>query len=416
MDIAIKKKKKLVTKNYIVWLVVAVSLFFTVKYLWYLSQADFSVDRDSIVFDVVKRGNFVVSVRGNGVLVPDKIQWLSVSVESRVSKLVLKAGNTVEIGDIIVELTNPQLVQQLAEAGWEYEALDAELKADQVAQESLIQQQKSQVLNAKLDYESGVNEFEARSELIETGAVSKLEYNKARIEMDQFKQRWQSSKEQLSKMQENLVAQNTARRARLNKSKKRLERIQQQVDSLQVKATMDGMVLELPLELGQRLTVGSNIAKLAERNSLIAELQVPELQIRDVSIGQRVVIDTRNNKVEGFVSRVDPAVVNGNVLVDVTFTEALPKDARADLSVDGEIIISEISDALYVDRPLFAQTKTSSGFYKLIEDAKFAEKVDVVVGDGSVSQIQILEGLQVGDKIITSDPSRFESYNKFRIN
>jgi len=416
MDIAINKKKSSLPYRNILWGVALVAAFFIVKYLWYLGQSDYSVDKDSIVSDVVKRGDFVVSVRGNGVLVPDKIQWLSVSVEARVSQLVLKPGNVVQTGDLIVELSNPQLVQQLAEATWEHEALDAEVMAERVAQESLIQQQKSQLLNAKLDYESGVNEFEARKELIETGAVSKLEYNKARIEMDQFKQRWQSSQEQLTKMQENLVAQNIARKARLSKSQKSLERIQQQVDSLQVKATMDGMVLELPLELGQRLTIGSNIAKLAERKSLIAELQVPELQIRDVAIEQRVIIDTRNNKIEGVVTRVDPAVVNGNVQVDVRLLGDLPKDARADLSVDGEIIVAEIADALFVDRPLFAQTKSSSGFYKITEGGSFAQKVQVEVGDGSINQIQIVNGLQEGDEIITSDPSRFESYNKFRIN
>lgn len=416
MDIAINKKKSSLPYRNILWGVALVAAFFIVKYLWYLGQTDYSVDKDSIVSDVVKRGDFVVSVRGNGVLVPDKIQWLSVSVEARVSQLILKPGNVVQTGDLIVELSNPQLVQQLAEATWEHEALDAEVMAERVAQESLIQQQKSQVLNAKLDYESGVNEFEARKELIETGAVSKLEYNKARIEMDQFKQRWQSSQEQLAKMQENLVAQNVARKARLSKSQKSLERIQQQVDSLQVKATMDGMVLELPLELGQRLTIGSNIAKLAERKSLIAELQVPELQIRDVAIEQRVIIDTRNNKIEGVVTRVDPAVVNGNVQVDVRLLGDLPKDARADLSVDGEIIVAEIADTLFVDRPLFAQTKSSSGFYKITQGGSFAQKVQVEVGDGSINQIQIVKGLQEGDEIITSDPSRFESYNKFRIN
>ncbi len=173
--------------------------------------------------------------------------------------------------------------------------------------------------------------------------------------------------------------------------------------------------MEMPLEAGQRIAVGTNIAKLAQQNSLIAELKVPEIQIRDVAVGQKVIIDTRNNKIEGSVSRVDPAVVNGSVQVDVAFAQALPDDARPDLSVDGEIKITEIADTLYVERPLFTQSKSSTSVYKVSKDGKLAERVEVEVGYGSVNQIQIIKGLLVGDRIVTSDPTRFQTYKKFRI-
>lgn len=416
MDIAITKKKKPDIKRYAVIVLLALLLLFAVRYLWFFSQAGFSIDREMLVFGEVNRGKFTVSVRGTGVLVPDNIQWLSASVEATVEKLVLKAGNFVKTGDLIVQLSNPQLVQQLAEAKWELEAMESELRAAKVAQETALVEQKSNVLNAKLDYESSTNEYNARSELVKTGVVSKLDYQRARLEMDQSKQRWLSSQEQLEKMQDNLSAQNNARTARLNQTRKMLERIQQQVDDLQVKATMNGTILEVPLEAGQRIMMGANIAKLAQQDSLIAELQVPEIQIRDVAVGQRVIIDTRNSKIEGLVSRVDPAVINGNVQVDVAFSEGLPDDARPDLSVDGEIKITEIADTLYVNRPIFAQSKSNSLFYKVSKDGQFAERVEVKVGYGSVNQIQIIEGLQVGDKIIISDPTRFETYEKFRIN
>ena len=161
--------------------------------------------------------------------------------------------------------------------------------------------------------------------------------------------------------------------------------------------------------------MGANIAKLAQQDSLIAELQVPELQIRNVVIGQRVIIDTRNNKVAGEVSRVDPAVVNGNVQVDVKFVGDLPKDARPDLTVDGEIKIAELTDTLYVNRPIFAQSQSSTALYKISDDGDFAERISAKLGQGSVNQIQILEGLNVGDKIIISDPSSWENYQKIRI-
>lgn len=417
MDIAVKKSHKIPkVKWYFILIILALPLFFIGKYLWHLGQADFSMEKNTMAFGEVKRGKFVVSVRGTGLLVPENIQWLAAEVDSTVVRVVLKAGNIVKKGDLIVELTNPQLVQQLAEAQWELQAMDSELKAAKVDQESVMQQQKSNELNARLDYEYALNEYNAYGKIIKTGAVSQLAYDRARIQMDQAKQRWVSSQEQLAKMKESLSAQNKARIARVRITKERVDRIQQQVDGLQVKASMDSVVLEMPLEAGQRVSMGGSIAKLAQQDALIAELRVPEIQIRDVAVGQRVVVDTRNSKIEGVVSRVDPAVLNGNVQVDVEFSGDLPDDARPDLSVDGVIQITEIADALYVERPLFAQSKSNIAMYKLTKGEKLAERVEVVTGYGSVNQIQIAKGLAVGDKIVTSDPTRFQTYNKFRIN
>lgn len=416
MDIAIPQQKKPKLKRYLLGLLCALPLAFALQYLWFLGQADFSIARETLVIDEVKRGRFVVSVRGAGVLVPDNIQWLSANVEGTVVKRAVKPGNVVKAGDAIVELSNPRLVQQLAEARWELEAMEAELKAARVAQESTVEEQKSNVLNAKLDYESSLLEYNARAELIKTSAVSQLDYQRTRLARDQFKQRWLVAKNQLEKMQETLHAQNDARTARLNQTKNSLAIIQQQVNDLQVIATMESIVLEMPLASGQRVMMGDNIAKLAQQDSLIAELQIPELHIREVAIGQRVIVDTRNNKIEGIVTRIDPAVINGNVQVDVAFSESLPDDARPDLSIDGEIRVAEIPDTLFVTRPLFAQSRSQAIFFKLTADGKFSERAAVSVGQGSTNHIEILDGLRAGDRIVTSDPTRFESYNKFRIN
>jgi len=420
VDIAIPKKKKSKIKQFIVISLIVMPLIFVTDYLWFLSKTELSIDRETLVIDEVRQGNYTVTVRGTGVLVPDNIQWLSATVEATVARLVLKAGNVVNEGDLIVELANPQLMQKLSEAKWELEAMAAEFKAAKVDQESTLLDKKSNVLNAKLDYESSLLKSTMQTEFLNqtTGVVtiSKLDYQTTLLETNHFKQRWLISEDQLVKMQENLIAQDNARSARLNKTKKSLERIQQQVDDLQVRASMNSIILEMPLQVGQRISMGANIAKLAQQNSLIAELQVPEIQIRDVAIGQQVTIDTHNNKIDGRIYRIDPAVINGNVQVDVIFSEPLPDDARPDLSVNGEIKIIEITDTLYVNRPLFAQSKSHSTFYKLHEDENLVERVNVVVGSGSINQIQIIEGLQVGDKIVTSDPTRFESYDIFRIN
>lgn len=409
-------KKKFNNKKILMILAAAIPVLFLINYVWVMGQADFSINRSSLTIGEVKRGNYTVSVRGTGLLVPDKIHWLAAMTDATVVRVVLKAGNIVKEGDLIVEMTNPQLIQQLAEEKWELEAMSSELEAARVDQETQLLEMKSNLLNLKLAYEHAVNEYKAHEELIQTNAVSKLDYQRSKVEMDQTLQRWESAKEEFQKSQENLKVQNIARSARLNKTKNSVERIQQQVDALMVIATMDGTIQEVPLDPGQRVRMGDNIAKLSQRDSLIAELQVPEIQIRDVAIGQHVTIDTRNSKIEGIVSRIDPAVINGNVQVDVAFTQELPDDARPDLSVDGEIKITEIEDALYVERPLFAQSRSQSSLYRLTDGGEFAERVEVQLGYGSVSEIQVLDGLQVGDRVVISDPTRFESYNKFRIN
>jgi HlyD family secretion protein len=416
MDISIERQKPRLLKRYLLLALAALVSICATYYLWYLGQADLSIDANTLVFDQVKRGKFTVSVRGSGVLVPDNIEWLSASVEGTLVKRAVKPGHPVKKGDLIVELSNPRLLQQLAEAQWELAAMEAELAAADVALESTLQQQKSNLLNAQLDYENSLLEFNARADLIKTGAVSRLDYDRTRLAMDQFKQRLQTHKEQLRKMEESLVARRNAHKARLNQHKQRVAIIQQQVNDLRVEASMDSIVLELPLVSGQRVMMGDNIAKLAQQDSLIAELQIPELNIREVALGQRVIIDTRNNKIEGQVARVDPAVINGSVQVDVEFFEALPNDARPDLSVDGEIKITEIIDTLYVARPLFSQSQSDTVLFKLSDGGHFFERVAVRLGQGSVNHIEIIDGLVPGDNIIISDPTRFESYNKLRIN
>jgi HlyD family secretion protein len=417
MDIVIEKKKFNKKKKLILLAVGAslVPLYFLVNYLLILGQSEFSIERNKLSFDEVKRGHFKVSVRGTGVLVPADFQFLSSSVEAKVEKRHVRAGDVVKKGDILVELINFQLTQQLEEARWELEAMEEEHNAATNTRQIEFMQQEATVLESKLEYESSINEYKARSELVESGAVSKLEYQRSKVNMEQARQRWEFSQKRLSKLKENLAIQDKVQIARLAQTRKRVGRMQRQVDELQVVATFDGIVLELPVEPGQRLAMGANIAKLALQDSLIAELLIPEIQIRDVKPGQTVVIDTRNNKINGVVQRVDPAVTNGNVQVDVAFNDPLPDDARPDLSVDGEITITEIIGALYVERPLYAQSQSVSSFYRVNGSQNLAERVQVQLGHGSVNQIQILEGLTVGDVIVTSDPSRFQRFNSFLI-
>lgn len=248
------------------------------------------------------------------------------------------------------------------------------------------------------------------------GAVSRLTFERTKLETEQFKQRWEISQQRLSKMQENIDAQGNARKARHQKAQKLFESLQQQVEELQVKASMDSVILEIPVEPGQRIGTGTNIAKLAQQKQLLAELQVPEIQVSDVLVGQSVELDTRNNIIQGIVSRIEPSVINGNVQVDVGIISALPEDARPDLSVSAEIKVAELENTLFVARPLFAQSQSTASFYKVNPETSMAQRIELALGIGSVNQIQVLEGLVPGDRIIISDPSQFERFQKFRIN
>jgi len=418
LDIAVNKQKKTLFKKIWPIAIVVTIIAIAIKYSAFLLQADFVIDNDTLLYGEVKQGQFSISVRGAGLLVPDKIKWLAASVDGHVERVVVKPGKAVKKGELIIELSNPRLKQLQEETKWELEAMIAESKASQAEQKSELLFQKARMLDAKLNYKSSQLRLDAQQELFnnKTGAVSKIDYEKTKLETQQFKQRWQIQEEVLRSMTDNIVVQDNARKSRINKMQKTLERAEQQVKDLMIYASLDSVVQDVAVEPGQRVNMGSNLAKLAQQDSLIAELQVAELLIGEVKLGQQVTIDTRNNKVNGVVSRVDPAVVNGNVQVDVTFTEQLPTDARPDLSVDGEIKITDIADTLYVSRPIFSQRQSNSTLYKLSSDGNIAQRTQVQLGKGSSNQIQVIEGLSVGDRIIISDSSSWQTYQKIRIN
>lgn len=416
MDIAVTTKKTRSLRTTVIVLIALVALALGAYQVWQYSRAELTLKANSLIINQVKRGSFTVTVRGNGVLVPENVQWLSASGDAKVEALLYKPGQEVRQGDEIVRLTNPRLEQQLAEAKWELSALEAEHQASDLAEQAAIAQQRADMLNARMAVDGAEHEYQAHLELIETGAVSKLDFQRAKIALEQARQTLASRKEQMAESAKSLKAQQHARFARLNQLKNRVSRIQTQVDELSVRASINSIILALPVEVGQHVSMGSNIAKLADQGALIAELQVPELQIQQIKVGQKVTIDTQNNQVLGQITRIDPEVVQGNVQVDVAFSEPLPSDARPALSVDGEITIAELDNTLYVSRPLFTQSQTQSSIYKLSSDGLMATRTAVQLGLGSVNYVQIIQGLEEGDQIVTSDPSRFESYNQFRIN
>lgn len=417
MDIVRPNKKKKLTKKtqIIISLLITSILIFIL--IFNKSSASYLANKDSLLIDTVQRGELNISVRGTGVLVPKDIRWIATTASGRVERILKKAGAKVKKGDLLLELSNPQLQQELTEAQWQLQALTAQTQADKISLESDLLDQEIAVINEKLNHERALLTLNAQEKLLDQGidVISKIAYEEVKIDVLQFKQLWQLEQKRLDKRQENLNAQNLAGEARLNSMRKRLERIQQQVESLQVKATIDSIVQEMPMELGQQVNGGTNLAMLARSDHFIAELRIPEKQIKDVMIGQKVTLDTRSNKIQGIVQRIDPAVVNNSVQVDVELLGTLPKEVRPELTVDGVIEITIIADTLFVKRPMYANSFSQANIYLLDIEGSYANKHQVKFGHMSSQYIQIEQGLAEGETIIISDSSNWEKHQQIRI-
>lgn len=417
MDIVRQNKKKVSKKMQIIGALLAIT---TVGLVFFLntSNASLLVDKNSLLVSTVERGDLNITVRGTGVMVPKDIRWIATNVPGRVERIIKKAGAIVKRGDLLFELSNPQLQQELAEAKWELQALESETRANRVSLESELLDQEIVVMNEKLNYERSQLTLNAQEELFEKGfdAISKIAYEEVKMNVGQYKQRWNLEQERLEKRRENLAAQLEASEARFNMMLRSVKRIEQQVANLQVTATMDSIVQEMPMELGQEVNAGTNLALLARSNLYIAELQIPEKLIKDVQIGQEVVLDTRSSQIKGKVQRIDPTVVNSSVQVDIELLGSLPKEVRPELTVDGVIEINTIPNTLFVKRPMFANSFSKSKVYKLDSEGRHADMHTVQFGHMSTQHIQIEQGLEEGQRIIVSDASSWEQHQQIRIN
>ncbi len=398
--------------------VVGLALFFA---FYMISQkftsADMQVNAEHLMYSTVLQGPLTISVSGNGTLVPENIQWLAARVSGRVEQVVIKAGTQVAKGDIIAVLSNPELEQQAEETRWDYEAFLAQFEALNAELESSLLQQKAQVLHAQFAYESANLQLTAETQLIknDTGVVSEINFKKTQMNVSQLKRTWQIEQQLSEKFSLTMKAKVKAKNAELNKLSKVLQRAEDRVVALNIAAPMNGIIQESDLKPGQRIAIGGLVAKIADPKSLFAELQLSELDIGEVALGQTAVIDTRNGTVSGEVIRIDPNVNNGNVQVDIRILETLPKNARPELSITGKINVSELENTLYVQRPAFVRSNASSSLYRLDKEG-YARKVTVQLGLGSVSQIQIISGLHAGDEIVLSDTSNWQTHNTVLLN
>jgi HlyD family secretion protein len=374
-----------------------------------------SVDRATVWPDEVKRGPMVREVRGLGTLVPEDIRWIPAQTDSRVERWVLRPGAIVKPSSIIMELSDPILQRDALDAEFLLKGAEADLANLRVQVNSELMNQKANEAAVRSDYEQARLQHDVDEKLYKEGIFSDHTRSLSRVREEQLAIRLQLEGERTRITADSSQARLAAQQAKVDQQKALYQLKKSQVDALHVRAGIDGVLQLVPVDVGQRVTLGTNLARVADPKKLKAEIKIAETQAKDVLPGQKASIDTRNGIVGGHVSRVDPSVVNGTVTVDVTIDDPLPLGARPDLSVDGTITLENLKDVLYVGRPVHGQSDSTIGIFKIVDDGAEAVRVNVKLGRSSVNTIEILDGLKVGDKVILSDMSAWDNFDRVRL-
>ena len=379
-----------------------------------LEPAAPSVERGTVWTDTVKRGEMLREVRGPGTLVPKAIRWIAAETDARVDEIVVKPGAVVEPATVILKLSNPVVQDALAAAQADFVSAEASYAARQTELESQLLDQRANLADVEAQYEGARLQAEAEGDLAEKGIIPRIQYQRSQLSVESLKVRLDIERDRIAKSQQNIRKQLEAERTRIEQLARTRDLRQRQADALQLKAGIAGVLQQVPVEEGQQVLAGTNLARVARPDVLMAELRIAETQAKDIAIGQTVKIDTRNGIVPGEVIRIDPAVLNGAVQVDVDLAGELPPGARPDLSIDGTIEIERLADVLYVGRPAFGQPDSQTTLFRVNADGS-ALRVPVQLGRASVNLIEVVQGLNEGDQVILSDTSSWDSYDRIRL-
>jgi|ERR1051326_5479077 HlyD family secretion protein len=380
-----------------------------------LKPAAPTLDRSTAIIDTVKRGPMVLEVHGTGTLVPQVVRWVPAPADGRVEKILLQVGVEVRADTVIVELSNPQMEQQALDADFQVKAAMADEESLRVRLDSERMTEESAVASINAEYSQGKLQLDTDETLAKQGLVADLLLKLSRVKVQDLANRLKIEREQLAIRDKSTRAQINAQESRLQQLRALAKLKRDQVDALKVRAGTDGVLQQISVQVGQQMTPGFNIARVADPASLKAELKVAETQIKDVKIGQPVAVDTRNGIIQGRVSRIDPAAREGTFTVDAEFSGPLPPSARADLTVDGTIELDRLKDVLNVGRPAFGQGQQTLGMFKLTADGQEAVRTPVALGRSSVNTIEIISGLNEGDQVVLSDTSTMDSYSRIRV-
>jgi HlyD family secretion protein len=376
-----------------------------------------AVDKATVWTDDVKRGPMLIEVHGLGTLVPEDIRWIPAQTDSRVDRIVIHAGTTaaVQPNSVILELSNPELQRDLLDAEYQLKGAQADYANLKVQVGSDLLNQKANTAQVRSDYEQAKIQHEVDDKLRVEGLTSELTAQLSKVKMEQLAIRLKLEEDRTANAVDTATARLLVQQAKVDQQRALYDLKKSQADGLHVRAGIQGILQLVPVEVGQHVTPGTNLARVADPKHLKAEIKIAETQANVVAIGQLAAIDTRNGVVKGHVSRIDPSVLNGTVTVDVSITDTLPAGARPDLSVDGTIEIENLKDVLYVGRPVHGQTGSTIGLFKLVGDGSEAERVTVSLGKSSVNTVEILQGLKVGDKVVLSDMSNWDAFPRIRL-
>jgi HlyD family secretion protein len=379
-----------------------------------LKPAAPTVDRAVVWIDTVKRGDFTRQVRGSGTLVPEDIRWIPAQTQGRVEKIVLRPGAQVTPDTVILELSNPELNQTVTEAHLGYQSALAAFENRKAELQSALLSQEADTANIEANYKQAALDLEANESLFKEQLISELTLKQKRGATEELKNRLNIAQRRLEITRQGVTSQLAPQEAEVNQRKTAWELRRRQLDDLKVRAGMSGILQLVPVEVGQQLAPGNNLARVANPSNLKAELRIAETQTKDIHIGQYAEVDTRNGVVKGHVSRIDPASQGGTVGVDVIMDGPLPAGSRPDLSVDGTIQLEKLVNIIYVGRPAFGQENSTVSIFKVLPSGE-AISSPVKLGRASVNTIEVVEGLQPGDQVILSDMSQYDSFNRVQL-
>jgi HlyD family secretion protein len=373
-----------------------------------------TVDAATLWPDTVKRGPMVREVHGLGTLTPEDIRWIPATTQAKVENIVMRPGTTVKADTVILELSNPQLDQQLQDAQLKLLSAEATLANLRVQMSNDLLSQRANAASVSADYNKAKMNAEMTTALAAKGLKSQLELKEAQIDAEQTGIRDQIAKDQLASHDDSSRAQIAVQQSVVDQARAVLALTRQEHDELKVRAGIDGVLQVVPVDVGQQVTPGTNMARVANPSRLKAEIKIAETQAKDILVGQKASIDTRVGIVEGLVTRIDPSVQNGTRSVDVSLKGELPKGAVPDLSVDGTIELERLNDVLYMGRPAFGQEQSTVTLFKVDADGN-ASRVQVKLGRESVSSVEVVSGLNVGDKVILSDMSAWDAFDRIKL-
>jgi HlyD family secretion protein len=412
-DPAILKRKKLRHALYAavgVLIVIAVSIA-----LARMEPAAPTVERATVLLDNVKRGSIIRQHRGLGTLVPEDTRWIPSRTNGRVDRILLRPGAHVEPNTIILELSNPDVEQEALNARLALHSAEAALENLRVQLENELLTQESQTAAIQAEYEQARMQAEADEALAKEQLISEITRRKSQLTAETLKKRSAFEVQRLQSAKQSLEGRLRVQKAAVDQARALADLQVSRLQSLKVTSGFAGVLQIVPVEVGQQVGPGINLARVADPSRLKAELKIAETQAKDIEVGQSAEIDTRSGIIQGKVSRKDPAAANGTVTVDVSLTGELPRGAVPDLSVDGTVQLERLDDILYVGRPSLGQDDSTVGLFKVVNASGDASRVQVSLGKSSVNAIEVKSGLNEGDTVVLSDMSAWDAYDRVRL-